>query len=297
MTDADARRAFYIVGVFAREKYAGNHVAVIRHGRQYSDREMQAIARDIGPAAFLLDDEPGPAGFPVRIFTPTVELPFSGHPTVGAAYVIQRELLREPASRIDVSLPGGSVPLALTHRDGAVLEVSMRQQDARFGRVIDAGDAARALRLDPGDLDARFPVEEASTGLGYVMVPVRTEQVLRRARIDDDRASTLTRDGEAKAFAVFCPEAADPEHRLHIRAFTGYYGVPEDPGTGTANGALAAYVVRHRYLGEARVDTWSEQGVSVGRPSRLHLRAEERNGAIQVHVGGPMVMVARGTLL
>jgi trans-2,3-dihydro-3-hydroxyanthranilate isomerase len=272
-------------------------VAVIRHGRQYADGEMQAIARDIGPAAFVLDDDPGPAGYPVRIFTPTMELPFSGHPTVGAAYVIQRELLREPASRIDVSLPGGAVPLTLTHRDGAVSEVSMRQQDARFGRAMEARDVAPALGLGPGDLDPRFPVEEASTGLWYVMVPVRTVEALRRARVNEDAASALTRDGEAKAFALFCPETGDPDHRLHIRAFTGYYGVPEDPGTGTANGALAAYVVRHRYLGEARVDVWSEQGVSVGRPSRLHLRAEDRGGATEVHVGGPVVMVARGTLL
>jgi trans-2,3-dihydro-3-hydroxyanthranilate isomerase len=216
---------------------------------------------------------------------------------VGAAYVIQRELLRAPVDRIDVSLPGGDVPLTLTHRDGQVVEVSMRQQDAAFGRMVDARDVAPALGLLPHEIDSRFPIEEASTGLWYVMVPVRSLDALRRARVAEDAASAVTATGQAKAFAAFCAETYRPEHRLHIRAFTSYYGVPEDPGTGTANGALAAYVARPRYLGEPRVDCWSEQGVSVGRPSRLHLRADARGGAIEVHVGGPVLMVARGTLL
>lgn len=291
-----AKRTFYIVNVFTRTKYTGNHVAVIRQARQYSEAELQGIARDIGPAAFILADVPERGGWPVRIFTPTVELPFSGHPTLGAAYVIQRELLSAPADSIVIDLPGGRVPVTLTHRGGDVAELSMRQRDASFGATLEAREVAPALGLAPEYLDAHHPVQEVSTGILYVMVPVRTLAALRRAWAVEDRCAELFGRIEARAFTLFCPETASPKARMSVRVFAGYYGVPEDPGTGTANGALAAYLVRHRYFGGSRLDLTVEQGHSIGRPSCLHLVGEERGDAIEVHVGGPVVMVGEGTL-
>lgn len=290
-------RPFYIVGVFAQARYAGNHLAVVRQARGCPDAELQAIARDIGPAAFVLSDTPERGGWPVRIFTPTVELPFSGHPTVGAAYVIQRELLREPVDTLVVDLPGGRVPVALTRRDGEVERLTMRQQDATFGQTLSAGEVAAVLGLEAADVDERYPVEEASTGLGYVMVPLRTLAALRRARPAEDRCAALVRPLAAKAFTLFCPETVSPERQLHVRVFASHWGVAEDPGTGTANGALGGYLARHRYFGSAAVDVTVEQGHGLGRPSLLHVRARPRGDAIEVHVGGPVVMVARGTLL
>jgi len=292
-----AERTFYIVNVFAQARYAGNHLAVVRQARQYSEAELSGIARDIGPVAFILTDEPEGGAWPVRIFTPTVELPFSGHPTVGAAYVIQRELLGAPADGLVIDLPGGRVPVTLTHLDGEVAELSMRQRDAAFGATLEAGEVAPSVGLAPGDLDGSFPVQEASTGILYVMVPVRTLAALRRARAVEERCAALFGRIEARAFTLFCPETVSPDARVHVRVFASHYGVPEDPGTGTANGALAGYLVRHRYFGADRVDLTVEQGHSLGRPSRLHIRGEEHGGAIEVHVGGPVVMVARGTLL
>lgn len=291
-----AERTFYIVNVFTRTKYTGNHLAVVRQASQYTDTELQGIARDIGPAAFILADVPVEGRWPVRIFTPTVELPFSGHPTVGAAYVIQRELMPAPADTIVIDLPGGRVPVTLTHRDGEVAEVSMRQQDARFGATLEAREVAAVLGLAADDLDGRYPVQEVSTGILYVMVPLRTLAALGRARVAEDRCAALFRRIEARAFTLFCPETVSPEARLSVRVFAAHYGVPEDPGTGTANGALAGYLVRHRYAGGTRLDLTVEQGRGIGRPSQLHLVAGERAGAIEVHVGGPVTLVAHGTL-
>ena len=233
-------RPFYVVDVFAQEKYAGNHVAVLRQARQYADGEMQAIAREMGPAAFILSDDEEDGGYPVRIFTPTKELPFSGHPTLGAAYVIQREILRRPAPTIRIALVAGSVAVRVRYRDGHPDELTMPQNPAIFGRTFEPGRIVPLLRLTGGDLDTRFPIEEVSTGLPYIVVPLRTLETLTRARALEDECATLFKETEAKAFALFCPETYRPERHLHVRVFASYHGVPEDPGTGTANGALGA---------------------------------------------------------
>ena len=93
---------------------------------------------------------------------------------------------------------------------------------------------------------------------------------------------------------VFCPEPSDRKNDFHARMFAPGVGVMEDPATGSANGCLAAYLVKHRYLGKQEVDVRVEQGYEIGRPSLLHLRASERGGVIDVNVGGKAAMVAKG---
>ena len=291
-------RPFYIVDVFAQEKYAGTHVAVVRRARQFSDGEMQRIAREIGPAAFILSDEEEAGGYPVRIFTPTTELPFSGHPTLGAAYVITREILRRPVTTIVIGLPAGSVAVSVRHQDGDdVQDLMMRQKPAVFGQTFEPWRVASLLSLAAGDFDDRFPIEEASTGLPYLIVPVRTLEALTRARPIEDECARLLAETEAKAFALFCPETYSPERQLHVRVFARYHGVPEDPGTGTANGAIAGYLVKHRYWGQDAIEITVEQGHGLHRPSLLRIRARNQGGKIEVEVGGQVLIVARGILL
>ena len=117
---------------------------------------------------------------------------------------------------------------------------------------------------------------------------------MKRARIDRDKYSSLIESAQAKAILIFCAETYAQVNDLNVRMFAEYYGVPEDPATGSANGCLAGYLVRHRYFGEASVDARVEQGYEIGRPSLLLLRSEEQKGKIGVSVGGNVVMVARG---
>jgi trans-2,3-dihydro-3-hydroxyanthranilate isomerase len=101
----------------------------------------------------------------------------------------------------------------------------------------------------------------------------------------------------AKAILFFCPEPYEKKHDLNVRMFADYYGVPEDPATGSANGCLAAYLVKHKYFGTSSIDIKVEQGYEIGRKSRLYLKGNEQDGHIHVFVGGKVVMVAKGELV
>jgi trans-2,3-dihydro-3-hydroxyanthranilate isomerase len=283
---------FYIVDVFAEEKYAGNQLAVVRGGADLSDEALGKIALEINysETTFVLADEETGGGYDVRIFTPGGEVPFAGHPTLGTAYVIRQEILCEPVEQITLNLKAGKIPVTF----GDVLW--MRQLPPTFGETLDPALTARALNLEATDLDDRFPVQEVSTGLPALMVPLRDLDALQRCKVDWERYLELA--GPGKNLYVFCPEPhEDGPGDLSARMFANDLGVPEDPATGSAAGCLAGYLVEHRYLGTDAIDVLVEQGYEIRRPSLLHLRAEREGDEIRVHVGGKVQMVARGELV
>src|SRR5215210_5332572 len=285
-------QTFYIVDVFAEEKYAGNQLAVVRGGAGLSDETLRKIALEMNysETTFLLAEEERDGGYDVRIFTPGGEVPFAGHPTLGTAYVIRQEILCEPVEQITLNLKAGKIPVTF----GDVLW--MRQLPPTFGETLDPALTARALNLEATDLDDRFPVQEVSTGLPALMVPLRDLDALQRCKVDWERYLELA--GPGKNLYVFCPEPhEDGPGDLSARMFANDLGVPEDPATGSAAGCLAGYLVEHRYLGTDAIDVLVEQGYEIRRPSLLHLRAEREGDEIRVHVGGKVQMVARGELV
>jgi len=120
---------------------------------------------------------------------------------------------------------------------------------------------------------------------------------LKRARVARDKYSELIEAAQAKAILIFCTETYNQENDLNVRFFADYFGVPEDPATGSANGCLAGYLVKHRYPGKDRINVRVEQGYEIGRPSLLLLKAGGEEGRIEVNVGGRVVMVAKGELI
>jgi trans-2,3-dihydro-3-hydroxyanthranilate isomerase len=287
-----ANPTFYIVDVFAEQKYAGNQLAVIRGAGDFSDAEMQSIAAEMNysETTFVLSDEERDGGYDVRIFTPKKEIPFAGHPTLGTAYVIAREIRAEPVEHLTLNLKAGQIPVSL----GDVLW--MRQRLPSFGGTFAMGELSRVLGLDDADLDERFPVQEVSTGLLCIVAPLKSLEALKRCRVNLEAYYDLISTTQAKSILAYAPEPYDKAD-LSARFFADYYGVPEDPATGSANGCLAAYLVEHRYFGTDSIEVRVEQGYEIRRPSLLYLRAERRGDGIYVSVGGKVQMVARGELL
>jgi len=291
--------SFFIVDVFAQRRFQGNQLAVVMAWPGLADREMQRIAQEMNysETTFIISAEAGKAGFPVRIFTPKREVPFAGHPTLGTAYIIARHVLSQPVSRVTLDLIVGPISVTIPPQEGKPEVMWMRQAAPRFGEVLDPGLIAESLNLDKRDLVENLPVQEVSTGLPFIIAGLKSLDAIRRAAVDKAKYFRLVEKIEAKAILIFCQETYLAENDLNVRMFADYYGVPEDPATGSANGCLAAYLVKHRVLGHARVDVRVEQGHEIGRPSLLLLKAQEEDGGIEVNVGGTVIPVARGEFL
>jgi trans-2,3-dihydro-3-hydroxyanthranilate isomerase len=291
-----ARLNFYIVDVFAREKYAGNQLAVFVEAGGISDEEMQQIALEMNysETTFILDSQEKDGGYDVRIFTPKREIPFAGHPTLGTAYVLMEAVVRQKQDAIALNLKVGQIPVT-RQPDGALGAVYwMQQQAPTFGQKLDGAALAKVLNLTAEDLDSRFPIQEVSTGIPFLIVPLKTHAALKRARVNRDNYFQLIEATQAKDILIFCPETYSSDNDLSVRVFADYEGIPEDPATGSANGCLAGYLVRYSYYNRQSIDLRVEQGYEIGRPSLLLLRAQQQGEAIAVSVGGTVVMVAKG---
>ena len=292
-------KQFHIVDVFAEEKYAGNQLAVFRSARGLSADEMQRIAREIhfSETTFLLSETPRDGGYDVRIFTPGAEVPFAGHPTLGTAYVIRREIIKNPVRQVNLNLKVGQIPVAFEPQAGGGDIVWMTPKEAVFGETFDPREIAPLLTLDADDIDADYPIQSVSTGLPFVLLPLRSLETVRRAKVVTDKWLDWVKDRAAKMVFVFCRETVQAANQLHARAFCDYYGIVEDPATGSANSCFAAYLARHRYFGSGEIDVRVEQGYEIGRPARIYLKAQDRGGTIHVEVGGKVVTIAQGDFL
>src|SRR5215210_4262101 len=220
-------QTFYIVDVFAEEKYAGNQLAVVRGGAGLSDETLRKIALEMNysETTFILAEEQRDGGYDVRILTPGGEVPFAGHPTLGTAYVIRQEILASPVERVILNLKAGKIPVTF----GEILW--MRQLPPTFGKILDSTRVARILNLEEADLDDRYPIQEVSTGLPALIVPLRSLDALRRCKVDRERYMQLA--GSRKNLYVFCPEPHENgPGDLSARMFADDLGVPEDPATG-----------------------------------------------------------------
>ena len=270
-----AEHTFYIVDVFAEEKYAGNQLAVVRDAVSLSDEQMQQIAKEMNysETTFILSDESRDGGNDVRIFTPAAEVPFAGHPTLGTAYIIQKEIIKEPVDEVVLNLKIGKIPVTFERREHNDELLWMKPIEPTFGKIFDADEIIRFLTIGREDIDKEFPIQQVSIGIDFIFVPLRTLDAVKRAGVIKDKLFDWIKDKQAKSIFVFCRQTYNPQNHVNARFFADYYGIPEDPATGSANSCLAGYLVRHRYFGTDKINIRVEQGCEIGRPSLLYLKA------------------------
>ncbi|MDB9513089.1 PhzF family phenazine biosynthesis protein [Kamptonema animale CS-326] len=289
---------FYIVDVFAESKYAGNQLAVFAGDgvAELSDTEMLQIAREINysETTFILSNEMMNGGYDVRIFTPKKELPFAGHPTLGTAYIIQQEIIKSQVEQVNLNLAVGQIPVTFNYIDEATDVLWMRQKPPTFHQKFDAETIASVLNLEVDEIDLTYPIQEVSTGVPFIIVPLKTHSSLKTAKVNLDKYFDLVRNLEAQEILIFCPETYNKDNDLSVRVFADSLGIPEDPATGSANGCLAGYLVEYSYCGKTSVNVRVEQGYEIDRPSLLLLKSQRNQQEIEVYVGGKVVMVAKG---
>jgi len=290
---------FYILDVFAEEKYAGNQLAVFRFATELSDNQMQLIAKEMhfSETTFILSEEKHDGGYDVRIFTPETELNFAGHPTLGTAFLIQREIIKKPVKEVVLNLKAGKIPVYFDYKSEDSCILWMKQLQPTFGNAYDAKLVSNILSLDMHDINTSFPIQEVSTGLPVIIVPLKTLESVKKVRINKNEYFRFIKDIDAKTILIFCPETYNKVNDLNVRFFADQYGIPEDPATGSANGCLASYLVMHRFFGTHQINLRVEQGYEIGRPSLLYLRAEKKKQDFSVYVGGKVELIGNGKLV
>jgi trans-2,3-dihydro-3-hydroxyanthranilate isomerase len=279
---------FCIVDVFAVGKYTGNQLAVFPQAEELDLAQMQAIAREINfSESTFVTGSPQNGAYPVKIFTPAVELPFAGHPTLGTAWVLRH--LHPGLTGVTLSYTAGRIPVNFADTNDSAV-VWMQQRPPEFLGTLAATDLAPVLGIEVEDIDQNHPIEQVSTGLPFIIVPLRTLAAVQKARLELTKYYQLIDKLPAQNILIFCPQTLSASNQLHVRVFTEALGIPEDPATGSANGCLAAYLVRHSYGGQKLIDLRVEQGYEIDRPSLLYLQAD----ADTVSVGGQVNLVAKG---
>jgi trans-2,3-dihydro-3-hydroxyanthranilate isomerase len=284
---------FVQLDVFSSRPLEGNPLAVFSDGRGLSDQEMQALAREmnLSETTFILPRDAATErkhGTRVRIFTPTEELPFAGHPTLGTAFFLRESSgIREIA--LDLNM--GTVRVHFEEAAGQPLFGEMTQVDPKFGPHHDREAVVRVAGLRDGDIDPSLPIQTVSTGLPFTVVPLRGLEIIERLHVDVASSAEYLEQSGGKFFYFVSRETVDRAARLHARMMF-YSG--EDPATGSAAGCVAAWMVAH---GVAQPDerVLIEQGVEMKRPSRIFVRASRRDDrVVNVRVGGNVVEVLRG---
>lgn len=246
----------------------------------------------------------------LRIFTPAREIPFAGHPVVGTWNALAREgVVPLPKdgngwTRIQHEVGIGILPVDIEFKDGQPVQVVMTQGKPVPGSVMEdsaeQANLARALGLTTEALDENLPIQVLSTGLPFLAVPVRSLADLAKCRVNAALLAEIYERAGATGCYPFTRETIEMgAARAHARLFAPADNIPEDPATGSAAGALGAYLVHHDAAGvEAVAGKFSfviEQGDFISRPSRINIEVEGEPGAVkQVRVGGPSVVVAQG---
>ena len=306
---------FVQVDVFTDQSFAGNSLAVFPEAEGLSDEVMMKIAREmnLSETVFVLKPETDEVLRRLRIFTPIREIPFAGHPIVGTWNALAREgVVPLPPDgtgwqRIFHEVGIGVLPVDIEFQDGQPVQVVMTQGKFQIIDEIDdaheQAEVARGLGLAREDLDDELPIQVISTGLPCLAVPVRSLADLRDCRINAALlADIYTRHGGSGCHAFTRETLEVGASRAHARFFAPADNIPEDPATGSACGALGAYLVHHGGLTlepeDGRYKFVIEQGDFIHRPSRINLEVKGERGRVEeVRVGGPSVLVARGEVV
>jgi trans-2,3-dihydro-3-hydroxyanthranilate isomerase len=300
-----SRIPFYTADVFTGEMFGGNPLAVFPAGGGLDARLMQAIARELNlsETVFVLPPDDPAHTRKLRIFTPGTELPFAGHPTLGAAFVL--------ASIGEVTLDGASTSIVLDEGVGPI-SVTIAAEGGRptycaltvarlpeFGPAPPPVDEIAAVLCLRGDEIRRdgFSPRAASCGVPFFFVPLRDQGALARAQPNLSVWERSFSDWWAPHLYPFVETAGPGGADIRARMFAPAMGITEDPATGAAAAALAGYLAATRPPGNGTLGWTVDQGIEMGRPSRLHVECDRDGDRVTaVRVGGSAVMVAEGAL-
>jgi trans-2,3-dihydro-3-hydroxyanthranilate isomerase len=291
--------------VFTDHLFGGNQLAVFLDARGLSGEQMQLIAKEMNfsESTFVLPAERPGTDVRMRIFTPGGELPMAGHPVIGSTFALaQSGAITPERDRIVFGLGVGPTPVSLTWRGPDLSFAWMTQATATFGNPLaDRAGAAAMLGVpDVAVAGTALPVQVASSGVPYLLVPLTTRAAVDNAYLRADDYERLKESSKIAATGVFVfsTQPSSDKATIYSRMFAPDFGIPEDPATGSACGPVGCYLVRNKVVPIKKAGSiLNLQGVKMGRPSTMHIAIGfDQDEIASVRVGGEAVLAGEGTL-
>jgi trans-2,3-dihydro-3-hydroxyanthranilate isomerase len=296
-----SKHRFVTLDVFTSSAFGGNQLAVFPDASGIPEDALIHITREFNFAEVTFCYPPAnPAHTKrVRIFTPAREIPFAGHPTVGTAIALV--MLGQSGGGTKLVLEEGVGPITVTVRDATSAAPFAQFSAARLAEVGPAtpsrGVLAEILSIEAEDiLGSPTAPQNVSCGLPFLMVPLRSVDAVGRSRVRMEKWETTLKSAWAPDMFIFARDPEGGDSHYHARMFGPGVNVPEDPATGSANACLAGYLGARATQKDGTLVWTVDQGVEMGRPSRIEIEADKSGGAVTaIRVGGNAVMISEGS--
>lgn len=296
---------FYIVDVFAKKKYQGNQLAVyLDLDNQLDVDDMLRIAKEINFAeSTFIKNKIDNNQFEVRIFTTESEIPFAGHPTIGTSFIIAKYLMHQPDKEIIIKLSDRKIKVELLNTDN--LEdclFKMTQSSPLFLKKFNASELSAQLGIDQSLIDENLPIQEISTGLPFIIIPIKNLAGMEQIRLDSSKFKKFLIDHKiyksnnpsqlSTSLFFFVKDTYETQNDYNVRMFCIEDDeLKEDSATGSANGCFLAYLLK--YVNK-EVKVKIEQGFQMNRKSYLFLDGQRIDETYEIKVGGYSKMVSNG---
>lgn len=279
---------FYIVDVFAKEKYAGNQLAVFMDAENLSTEEMKKIAREINFAesTFVTKLNVESNSAEIRIFTPSQEMQFAGHPIIGTSWVLMNKIFKSNPKEIELTVRIGVIPVIEKSK-----LVWLKAAQPQFLNTFLKDDFFGFSNLEMADFDLRFPIQEVTTGSAFVLVPIATKKALNSIQLDVKKMNTWLDKNcktDHKALYFFCLEEGNLTSRM---LYLQDNQLKEDAATGSASTCLQAFLLQY-YKPELTITNY--QGEMIGRPSEIEFDGILVENNFEIKIGGKTQFVAQG---
>ena len=292
---------YFICDVFTKKRFGGNPLAVLPEAEGLSDKKMQQIAREFNfsESSFVFPPENGNTR-KVRIYTPTVEVPFAGHPNIGTAFVLASSgMIGDFHESTDIIFEekAGLVSIFLRKHDDVSIWCELQAPEKlSIGKTVSADDLASAISLDSGDIIAdTHPPQFASVGLPFVIAELKDRQALELASVNIEGFKKLASQYNTRFTHIYT--RSNDEFDVRTRMFAPFDGMSEDPATGSANCALGGLLTHYNDSASGDFEWKIAQGVEMGRPSYLKARTQKKGGEVTAtYIGGNSVMVSEGII-
>lgn len=295
---------YFLLDVFTGSRFGGNQLAIFPEGQFIEESIMKKIARELqlSETVFILPPVDKNNHFKMRIFTPQMELPTAGHPTIGASFFMVRHIdFDEEETQLDISIEQriGLIKSSVKLDRGVPLFSSMIQPLPEFVKTLDDRKSFADMLSLKEDSLSETPIEMISCGIPFTFIQLRSLACIKKVKFNVNLWGDLNEKYNTSFIYIFTTETVNEDSDVHGRMFAPEAGIMEDPATGSANGPLGCFLLKNKVMEatNGQLNIISEQGFEMGRPSIIHINITGSAEKItEVKISGESVLVGKGQI-